>query len=288
MNWKISLLLILIGFKGFAQELPTNPETGLVFIKDSIEIKNKSIQEVKDMMSKWAYTLIDDGNLNKVYKLDNSKQTEKISINLPLWSVLTQDKGGNKFLTNGTLTYSKTKTKGLVPTATFGAVKFDFSYTITSKKLIYVFTNLEYSHDMIHYGKYENEKPPSDSYNKSLLFKTSKREWNTTKGEYYDNLKILSGNLKEFAANLLQVNSITANESPVNYESYKKIATGMSYDDVVKLLADDGKELSNSSTQVNGKTITQRIIIWNDFDKTKSITVTFAEGKVVSKSQTNL
>ncbi|MES2398102.1 MAG: hypothetical protein V4549_18960 [Bacteroidota bacterium] len=288
MNWKISLLLILIGFKGFAQELPTNPETGLVFIKDSIEIKNKSIQEVRDMMSKWAYTLIDDGNLNKVYKLDNSKQTEKISINLPLWSVLTQDRGGNKFTTNGTLTYSKTKTKGLVPTVTFGAVKFDFSYTITSQKLTYEFTNLEYAHDMIHYGKYENEKPPSDNYNKSLLFKTSKKEWNTIKGEYYDNLKILSGNLKEFATNLLQGSQGSANLSLINYESYKKVTTGMAYNDVVKLLGSEGKEINNSSSQINGKTVTQQTVIWNDLDKTKNITVTFVDGKVLSKSQANL
>ena len=63
-----------------SQDLPVNPNTGLVSIKDSIEVKNKSLQEVKDVLSKWAYTLIDEANLTKVYKLDNSKQTEKVSI----------------------------------------------------------------------------------------------------------------------------------------------------------------------------------------------------------------
>ena len=53
-------------------------------------------------------------------------------------------------------------------------------------------------------------------------------------------------------------------------------------------LRDDGKELSNSSSQVNGKTVIQQTVIWNDIDKTKSITVTFNDGKVQPKSQTNL
>jgi hypothetical protein len=83
-------------------------------------------------------------------------------------------------------------------------------------------------------------------------------------------------------------NQATANQSPINYDSYKKITTGMTYNDVVKLLADDGKELSNSSTQVNGKTVIQQTIIWNDLDKTKNITITFENSKVVSKSQNNL
>ncbi|MFC0775290.1 hypothetical protein [Terrimonas alba] len=288
MKYSILSLLLFIYFETYSQELPVNSQTGLVSIKDSIAVKNKSLQEIKNVLSKWAYTLIDEANLNVVYKLDNSKQTEKISINLPLWSVLTQDKGGNKYVTNGTLTYSRTKTKGLVPTATFGAVKFSFSYTVTAKNLIYEFSNLEYSHDMVHYGKFEGEKPPSNNYNSSLLFKMNKKEWVAVKGEYFENLKILATNLKEYAGSLLINNQASTNQSPINYESYKKITTGMPYDDVVKLLADEGKELSNSSSQVNGKTIILQTIIWYDLDKSKSISVSFTDSKVNSKSQTNL
>lgn len=288
MKYSILLFLLVICGETYSQELPVNPQTGLIFIKDSAETNGKSLQEVKDVLSKWAYTLLDEGNLVKVYKLDNSKQTEKISINLPLWSVLTQDKGGNKFVINGTLTYSKTKTKGLAPTVTFGAVKFDFSYTISANRLIYEFTNLEYSHDMVHYGKFEGDKPPSDNYNNSLLFKMSKKEWAAVKTEYFENLKVLTANLKEYSGNLLMSNQAITNKSPINYESYKKITTGMSYDDVVKLLAVEGKELSNGITQINGKAVTQQTIVWNDLDKTKNITITFTDGKVSSKSQTNL
>lgn len=289
MKLKICILSILFAGNLAAQELPTNPQTGLIFIKDSIEINGKSLQEVKDILSKWGNTLLDMENLKSVYQLNNSKQTEMVAVNLPVnMPVLTQDKGGNRFLVNGTLTYSKTKTKGLVPTATFGGIKFSFSYTITAKKLFYEFTNLEYSHDMVHYGKFEGDKPPSDNYNKSFLFKMSKKEWAAVKTEYYNNLKILSANLKRYAENLFASESVSANMSQINYDSYKKIVTGMSYDDVAKLLADEGKELNNTSTQVNGKTVTQQTIIWNDLDKTKSITVTFTDGKVVSKTQTNL
>lgn len=288
MKFKIALLSILLAGNLAAQELPTNPQTGFIFIEDSVETNGKSLQEVKDLLSKWAYTLLDESNLAKVYKLDNSKQTEKIAINLPLWSGLTQEKGGNKYAINGTLTYSKTKTKGLVPTATFGSAKFDFSYTIMSNKLVVELTNLEYSHDMVHYGKFEGEKPPSDNYNNSLLFKMSKKEWAEVKAEYYNNLKTLVANLKEYAENLLVKNQDIIDKSPINYESYKKIATGMSYEDVVKLLVVDGKELSNGTTQVNGKVIIQQTIVWNDLDKSKSITISFTDGKVTSKSQTNL
>jgi len=290
MKFKITFLLIIAFQIAFAQDLPVNPETGLVFIKDSIELKNKSLQDVKDVMSKWSYTLIDIENLKKIYKLDNKKQTENIYISLPLYSVLNQEKGNNKFQTNGTLTYNKVKTTGLnaaAPLVVNGGIKFIFIYTITAKKLIYEFTNLEYSHDGLHYGKFEDSKPPADNLNRSLVFKMGKKEWGTVRAEYFDNLKILAANLKEYTTSLLQQQT-TENQSPINYESYKKITPGMSFEDVVKLLADEGKELSNTSTQVNGKTVTQQTIIWNDLDKTKSITIIFNDGKVASKSQTNL
>lgn len=291
MKFKITFLLITAFHVAFAQDLPVNPQTGLISIKDSIDTKNKSLQEIKEVISKWGGTLMDLDNLKSIYKLNNSKQTETIAINLPVNTILTQDKGNNKFVTNGTLAYSKVKANGLnafAPTVTSGGIKFGFSYTITEKKLIYEFTNLEYSHDMLHYGKFEETKPPSDNYNKSLFFKMSKKEWDAVKKEYFSNLKTLADNLKEYATNLIQSNPVAINQSLINYESYKKITTGMSFEDVVKLLADEGKELSNTSTQVNGKTVTQQTIIWNDLDKTKSITITFTDGKVVSKSQTNL
>lgn len=291
MKLKICILAILITHSVFGQELPINPTTGLVFIKDSIEIKNKSLQEVKDVMSKWSYTLIDIENLKKVFKLDNKKQTENIYVSLPLYSVLNQEKGNNRFQTNGTLNYSKSKTTGLNATAPLvvsGGMKFNFIYTITAKKLIFEFTSLEYSHDGVHFGKFEDSKPPADNLNRSLVFKMGKKEWSAVRAEYFEYLKTLNVNLKECTTNLLKENQTTENQSLINYESYKKINTDMNYEEVAKLLGDDGKELNNSSSQVNGKTVTQQTIVWQDLDRAKSITVTFNNGKVQSKSQTNL
>lgn len=110
-----------------------------------------------------------------------------------------------------------------------------------------------------------------------------KKEWTAVKEEYYAYLKVLALNLKEYSTNNLQ-----ETHSPISYESYKKITVGMSYNEVVKLLEDEGKEVSNASTQLNGKLVNQQTIIWNDLDKTKTITVSFVDSKVVSKSQSNL
>ena len=289
MKRKILLFSILIGLKAFSQELPTNPQTGLVSIKDSFDVKNKSLQEVKTLMKDWGITFNNIESLKKIYKLNNSKQTENINILLPIENpALTQDRGGNSYLINGTLTYTKTKINGLTQYVVNGSVKFNFSYSITSQKLIYEITDIQYSHDFNHYGKFEDSKPPQDLTNRSLVFKMTKKEWEEVKVEYFDKLKILADNLKEYATSVLKSNQASNKQSLINYDSYKQIKTGMSYDEIVKLLADEGKELSNTTTQANGKTVTQQIIIWNDLDKTKSITVTFADGKVASKSQTNL
>lgn len=292
MKLTICLLLIAFSLNVFPQDLPTNKQTGLVFIKDSFDVKSKSLQEVRELMKNWGATFYNTESLKKIYKLNNSKQTENISIVLPIENpALTQDRGGNSYLVNGTLTYNKTKTNGLnqyAPIIISGSVKFNFSYTITSQKLVFELTNIEYSHDFSHYGKFEDEKPPQDNTNRSLLFKMNKKEWAEVRVEYFEKLKILCDNLKEFATTVLKSNQTSVIQSPISYESYKQIKTGMAYEEVVKLLVDEGKELSNISTQVNGKTVTQQTIIWNDLDKTKSITIIFNDGKVVSKSQTNL
>jgi hypothetical protein len=178
MKFNTTIALVMLFRMAYSQELPTSPQTGLVFIMDSIEIKNKSLQEVKDALKNWSYTLNDKGKINGLYKLDNSKQIEVISINLPLWSHVTQDKGGNRFVISGSLVYQKyNKTY-----VTIGVVKFNFSYAITAKKLIYEFTNLECTLDGSHYGKFEEEKPPSDIYHDGVwIFKVSKKDWAAVK-----------------------------------------------------------------------------------------------------------
>jgi hypothetical protein len=285
MRYALLALLSLITTFSNGQDLTTNTQTGLVWIHDSVEVGSNSLQEIKDQLTKWGHTLLNVDNLKTIYKLNNSKQTEIIAINLPVGSVLTRELGGNSFSTNGTLTYSKVKTVALTPIVSSGGIKFNLNYTIRANKLVYEFTNMEYSHDMVHYGRYEDEKPPKDSYNSSLLFKMGKSEWLKVRQEYYANVQILANNLKQYLSNLIGRNTA---QSRISYTTYQAVKTDMSFNEIRQLLGGDGKELNSSTVQINGKSAIQQTIAWYDLDNTKSITITFSDGKVVSKSQTNL
>jgi len=188
------------------QDLPTNPATGLVTIIDSIDLKGKTVEQVKDAMANWAHTLLDIDNLKQVYKLDDSKQTENVYINLPIGTILTQDRGNNTFFTNGSLSYVRTKTNGInayAPSVGGGGVKFSLIYKVTPTRVIFEFTNMEYSHDGVHYGRFENDKAPQNNYGASVFFGTSKKEWSRLRLEYFDKLKTLAGYLKQSLTPLL-------------------------------------------------------------------------------------
>jgi hypothetical protein len=287
MRYALIALLSFITAVSNGQDLSTDPQTGLVWIHDSVGVNSSNLQEVKDYLTKWGHTLLDLDNLKAIYKLNNAKQTEMVAINLPVGSVLTREMGGNKFSTNGTLTYSKVKTVAFTPIVSSGGVKFNLNYTVRANKLIYEFTNLEYSHDMVHYGRFEDEKPPKDSYNSSLLFKMGKGEWLKVRQEYYANVQILANNLKEYVNNLIGSRSVSE-QSRISYSSYQAVKTDMSLDEIKQLLGDNGKELSSGTVQANGKSVIQQTMAWYDLDNTKSITIIFLNGKVASKSQTNL
>jgi len=157
MKCKIAIALLLFVKIGIAQDLPVNPATGLVSIIDSVDLKGKTVEHIKEAMTNWGHTLLDFDNLKQVYKLDDSKQTENIYINLPIGTILTQDRGNNTFFTNGSLSYVRTKTNGFnayAPSVGGGGVKFSLIYKVTSTRVIYEITNMEYSHDGVHYGRF--------------------------------------------------------------------------------------------------------------------------------------
>lgn len=76
--------------------------------------------------------------------------------------------------------------------------------------------------------------------------------------------------------------------APISYETYGKIKMNMLYPEVKKLLSGNGKELSSCSSKLNGKTVIQQTILWSNSNQTKSISVSFSNGKAISKSQSNL
>jgi hypothetical protein len=206
---KQGVLLLYAAFiylQAYSQDLPTNPTTGNISITDSVDLKGKKVEQVKEIMMSWGHTLLDGDNIKQVYKLDESRQTESIYINLPVGTILTQDRGNGIFYTNGTLSYIRAKTNGINPfanSASIGGVKFSLIYKVTSTIVIFEFTNLEYSSDGVHYGRFESDKAPQSNYGASVFLGTSKKEWNRIRLEYFNNLKILAGYLKQYATPLL-------------------------------------------------------------------------------------
>lgn len=288
MKFKILIALLCIAQSSFCQELPTNPKTGMISLNDSIEVIGKSQQEIKDLLSKWSYTLFDKSNIERVFKLSNSKQVENIVFNLVIGYPHTIEKGNDKFLNNGTFTYTKAKESKLFSGASVspanGVVKFSLQYSISRSKIVYEITNIEFSNTGVYYGKFEDEKPPKD--NKGIM-SLNKKMWQDVKAEHFERIKILSSNLKEYLQNYNISNSPSGQ---VNYEAYQKIKNGMTLNEVKEILGSEGRELSNSSSQVDGKTVIQQTIVWyeSESNKSKFITITFSNEKVISKTQTNL
>jgi hypothetical protein len=203
----ILLTGILMSLRMYSQDLPTNPLTGLISITDSVELKGKTVEQVKDAMTNWGHTLLDADNLRQVYNLDNSSQTENIYINLPIGTILTQERGNNMFFTNGSLSYMQTRTTGInkyAPAVGGGGVKFSLIYKVTPAKVVFEITNMEYSHDGVHYGRFESDKAPQSNYGASVFFGTSKKDWTRLRLQYFDNLKILAAYLKQYLTPLLR------------------------------------------------------------------------------------
>jgi Domain of Unknown Function with PDB structure (DUF3862) len=84
-------------------------------------------------------------------------------------------------------------------------------------------------------------------------------------------------------ANAEKVDSSGDEEKIVTYEEYKKIKNGMSYDEVKKIIGQDGEEISNTSAG-GFKTVMYQ---WMNADGTNA-EVMFQNDKVDTKSQFGL
>lgn len=84
--------------------------------------------------------------------------------------------------------------------------------------------------------------------------------------------------------NKAQFGVSSGDDVEISLEQYNSIETGMSYDDVVNLLGGEGSLLSD--TDISGSTA--QVYQWNGTSLGSNATITFSEGKVMSKAQFGL
>lgn len=84
--------------------------------------------------------------------------------------------------------------------------------------------------------------------------------------------------------NKAQFGVSSGDDVEITLEQYNSIETGMSYDEVVSLLGGEGSLLSDS--EISG--YTAQVYQWNGTSLGANATVTFSDGKVMSKSQFGL
>lgn len=293
MKLKILILLILIKSNVFAQDLPTNPATGLVSIRDTISLKDVSEKDFKPIISNWKNYLSQKTNVDKLFSVKSKQETITLAF---LYGFFTSHAEMQKgiYTNSGNLSYFGYSRDPLFKEVssvdwTNGNVSFNLIYSIKGNQFFYEFTNFEFTGSGSG-GKFEDDKPVKP-FTVGVLAQNKKR-WKQIKSSYCDRFKVLSENLKAYVADFIKADKndkeASAANSPISYSNYQNIKIGMSYPEVKKLLGSEGKELNNGTTQINGKAMIQQTIVWNDLDKSKSITVNFTDGKVTSKSQTNL
>lgn len=284
-------LLAAIGLNG--QDLPVNRSTRLVSITDTIQLNSISVKDFKAILGKWQNYLNQKANLENIFSLKSKDESVSLSFGGFLFhsSAETQK---NIYTNSGSLTYFGYKRDPVFKeaasrNATNGKVTFTFTYSIKDGEFIYEFTNFEYGGYGTS-GKFEDDKPVKPFA--SGVLAQNKKRWAAIKIEYFDRFKTISAHLKNYVIEYLtsmKADSIsTSSKSLINYESYKQITPGMTLDEVRKILGDDGKEVSSSTTQVNNKSVLLQTIIWGEKSQSKSILISFTDNKVSSKSQTNL
>lgn len=321
-KYLIAILSIVASLPGaviFGQNLPVNPATSLVSIRDSIQFPKESSFNFNDFLSGWSTYIGNKANLTKIYKLN--PVNEAIAVSMFVGNSGTETEK-NVFVFPCSLYYNQVKTNVNIENSvwenpTNGTVQFNFHCSLNGNKINYEFTDFEFfSVGQRGTGKFEEAKP-TNIFSEGLLVKNNKI-WRQVKQEYFERVTILAERFREFLYSSLGKEEGIKNENKIppkeetkvkdevkvepkvatkpvlpplfNYDLYKSIGLGMNYGDVVKLFGNEGKELNISSVVIGNKTVVQRTVIWyeSETNKSKSITVSFSDDKVSGKSQTNL
>ena len=204
--------------------------------------------------------------------------------------------------------YSNIKTNRLLGTekanTSNGLVSFKMRYTIDKNGIIYELTNFVYSPNSgggvggtANYkgNPFEQESLKINGvYGIIPAITKNKKVWAEIKSDWYKKMEILSSHFQSYVINYYAtINQSSPNSftnSHISYDVYKKIQSGMSYEGVIKLLGDEGKELSNNIIKKENKEVSEQIIVWyvSEDSRDKYIKLTLINKVVTSKSQANL
>ncbi len=110
--------------------------------------------------------------------------------------------------------------------------------------------------------------------------KTVMYQWSSSDG--WGNATVTFQN--DEVINKAQFGVSSGDDVEITLEQYNSIETGMSYDEVVSLLGGEGSLLSDSEISDN----TSQVYQWNGTSLGANATVTFSNGKVMSKAQFGL
>jgi hypothetical protein len=289
-SMKILLLLItglFINIRLNAQDLPINKQTGLISIRDSFMVQpNFDLKTFQDFISKWGSYISIESEAQKVFNYDGIKN--QILINGSSGFELAK----NKYSGKGEMIYiGRIKVLGQLSgvESSTGTVKYTLNYTIENGNAVYEFTDFEFvnSDNELNKEKFETENVTNKFVFQKNAFANNKKIWLDIKKSYIERFKVLSNNLKEYITANLKLQTLDSERDPINYINYQKIKDDMTYDEVVKILKDDGKELESSKIKEGDKKITQKTIRWGG-KSSKTITIIFQNDKVYSKSQNEL
>src|SRR5688572_24768833 len=196
MKFKVLLIFGLIpSTSTICQTLPTNQATGLVSIRDSIQVSDKvNANEMQQIIRQWQKFVNDDAQLQKVFHYNTGEESAYFHCS-PGYR-----RRNDKFTDNGNLIYSGGK-KVLgqhVTDISNGKVDFSFNYEIRDRYVVFEFTDLVFTwrHDEQVRGRFEDAKT-SKPFAIGITA-NNKKSWERIKMEYIERFSVLMKNLKEY------------------------------------------------------------------------------------------
>ena len=158
MKFRMLLIITLLPTTlTICQPLLTNKTTGLVSIRDSIQVSDKvNANEMQQIIRQWQKFVNDDAQLQKIFNYNTGEESAYFHCS-PGYR-----RGEDKYTDKGNLVYSGgNKVLGQhVNDISNGKVDFSFNYEIRGKYVVFEFTDLVFTwrHDEQVRGRFEDSK----------------------------------------------------------------------------------------------------------------------------------